>query len=107
MAVNAVFLEEIGAVRALRYVWSEDGALLLALDCQPSLGTEVLTFCQLLKHLNALCWWQLRDPVMIGHRYAVVEVVTLYHAFEFAQDHANSLMLVSTPPDEYFEARAA
>ena len=107
MAVKAVFLEEVGSVRSLRYLWSEDGALLLALDCQPSLGEEVLTFRQLLKHLNALCWWQQRDPVVIGYRYAVAEVVTLYHAFEFAQDHANTLMLVSTPPDEYFEALAA
>jgi hypothetical protein len=44
---------------------------------------------------------------MIGLRHAVADVVTLYHAFEFAQGRDNTLMLVSTPPDEYFEALAA
>jgi hypothetical protein len=66
-----------------------------------------MTFSRLARELNALCWWQLRHRVMIGLRHAVADVVTLYHAFEFAQGRDNTLMLVSTPPDEYFEALAA
>jgi hypothetical protein len=107
MPVQALFMEQVGAVRALRYVWSEDGTLLLALDCQKSLGSGILTFTKLREELGALCWWQLRHPVMIGHQHALAEVFTMYHAFEFAEGHGNTLMLVSTPPDEYFDALAA
>lgn len=107
MVVQAVFMDEVGEVRGLRYIWAEDGSLLLALDCTASTGKHVLTFAQLAQDLSALCWWQLREPVMIGLRHAVADVVTMYHAFEFAEGQPNSLMLVSTPPDEYFEALAA
>lgn len=107
MAVQAVFMNDVGQVRGLRYVWSEDGSLLLALDCALSTGRTTITFRELAQDLNALCWWQLREPVMIGYRHAVADVVTLYHAFEFANGGDSTLMLVSTPPDEYFEALAA
>jgi hypothetical protein len=107
MAVQAVFMDEVGEVRGLRYIWSEDGSLLLALDCAVSTGKQVLTFGQLAQDLNALCWWQLREQVMIGLRHAVADVITMYHAFEFAEGRHNTLMLVSTPPDEYFESLAA
>jgi hypothetical protein len=107
MPVQALFMEEVGAVRALRYVWSEDGTLLLVLDCQESLRSETLSFAELRQELNALCWWQLNEPVMVGHEHALAEVFTMYHAFEFAEGHGNTLMLVSTPPDEYFDALAA
>jgi hypothetical protein len=107
MPVQALFMEEVGTVRALRYVWSEDGTLLLALDCQTSSGSEILTFANLRKHLSTLCWWQLSHPVMIGHQHAFAGVITIYHAFEFAKGHGDTLMLVSTPPDEYFDALAA
>ena len=100
-------MDEVGEVRALRYIFSQEGVPLLALDCHQSLRCDRLTFGQLLKELGALCPWQLHDSVMIGHSRTVVDVVTLYHAFEFARCHGNTLMLVSTPPDEYFEAAAA
>lgn len=107
MAVQAVFMDEVGEVRGLRYIWSEDGSLLLTLDCAPSTGQRVMTFAELGQQLNALCWWQLKEPVTIGFKHAVAEIVTLYHAFEFAHGQQSTLMLVSTPPDEYFEALAA
>lgn len=107
MAVQALFMDEVGDVRGLRYVLSEDGSLLLALDCALSTDLEVMTYARLSQELNALCWWQLREAVMIGLQHAVADVVTIYHAFEFDQGLNNTLMLVSTPPDEYFEALAA
>jgi hypothetical protein len=107
MAVQAVFMDEVGQVRGLRYIWSEDRSLLLALDCVSVCDAPVMTFADLATELNTLCWWQLREPVMIGLTNAIADVLTLYHAFEFAQGRPNTLMLVSTPPDEYFEALAA
>lgn len=107
MAVYGVFMDEIDEIRALRYIWSEDGSMLLALDCQRSLRSQPLTFAELLQTLEALCCWQLRERVMVGFRHAVVDVMTLYHAFEFTRSTGDTLMLISTPPDEYFEPLAA
>lgn len=107
MTVQAVFMNAVGQVRALRYVWAEDGSVFFALDCHLGLGKSVLTFGELLTQLGDLCFWQLHHPVMIGHVTAVVDVLTIYHAFEHAESHRNTLMLVSTPPDEYFESLAA
>ena len=45
--------------------------------------------------------------VVIGIRTAFVEVLTVYHEFDLASDSSNSLMLICTPPDEYFEFTAA
>ncbi len=100
-------MDEVGKVRALRYIFAEDGTLLLVLDCEVPRDGAVLTFGELRSELNCLCWWQLRHPVMIGLRHSIADVVTLYHAFEYSQAGMNSLMLVSTPPDEYFETLAA
>jgi hypothetical protein len=105
MTVQAVFLDEVYQVRSLRYVWSDDGTLLLALDCcDYRTHSRTLTFGELSKQLASLCRWQLRHNVVIGATNALAEVLTLYHAFECAPGQDSTLMLVSTPPNEYFEA---
>lgn len=107
MAAQAIFLDEVHQVKSLRYSWSEDGALLLTLDCWDPECTVPVTFAQLWKLLCNLCSWQLSDQVIIGLKHALAEVVTVYHAFEFAREQEHSLMLVCTPPDEYFGTEAA
>lgn len=105
MAAQAVFLDRIHPVKALRYTWSEDKTLLLALDCyRAGVG---LTFSDLLRQLQCLCPWQLSNRVVIGVKHALAEVVTIYHEFDLVSEPGHSLMLVCTPPDEYFEAMAA
>jgi hypothetical protein len=103
MAVRAVFLEKVHQVKELRYCWSEDGCVLLALDCQYPVAAKAMTFADLRQDVISLCRWQLRHQVVIGLKHALAEVVALYHAFEFATEMSESLMLVCTPPDEYFE----
>jgi hypothetical protein len=108
MAVQAVFMDEVFCVKSLRYAWAEDGTLLFALDCRDSDDAgSVMTFASLVKELKALCPWQLSNRVTIGLRHALAEVLTIYHAFECAAQPHHTLMLVSTPPEEYFEAAAA
>jgi hypothetical protein len=107
MAVQAVFMDEVQVVRALRYAWAEDGTLLLTLDCHVNGKAEAMTFAQLERELRSLCPWQQSYKVVIGLKHALAEVVTVYHAFEHASAQNESLMLVCTPPEEYFEAAAA
>ncbi|MGI8959792.1 MAG: hypothetical protein ACR2IV_08550 [Bryobacteraceae bacterium] len=108
MAVQAVFQEKIHGVRVLRYEWGEDGTVVLALDCQPRCSAErVMTFADLLKEMQGLCPWQLSSDVVIGIKTAFVGVLTVYHEFDLASDSSDSLMLICTPPDEYFESAAA
>lgn len=105
MTVQAVFLDEVHSVKGLRYTWSEDKTLLLTLDCE---GTgKSLRFADLLRELRCLCPWQRSSPVVIGLKHALAEVVTMYHEFDLSSEPGHSLMLVCTPPDEYFEATAA
>jgi hypothetical protein len=66
-----------------------------------------MTFADLLKELRVLCSWQLAKEVVIGIKASFVEVLTVYHEFDFARDASNSLMLICTPPAEYFEFPAA
>ena len=108
MAVQAVFQENVHGVRLLRYDWAEDGTVVLTLDCHPRYSAEkVMTFADLLKELRGLCPWQLSKDVVIGIKAAFVEVLTVYHEFDLASDLSNSLMLICTPPSEYFEFTAA
>ena len=108
MAVQAVFQEKVHTVRVLRYDWAEDGTVVLSLDCYPRCSAaSVMTFADLLKELRVLCSWQLAKEVVIGIKTAFVEVLTVYHEFDLASDLSNSLMLICTPPDEYFEITAA
>ncbi|MFL6350990.1 MAG: hypothetical protein ACJ74Z_03950 [Bryobacteraceae bacterium] len=108
MAVQAVFRENVHGVRLLRYDWAEDGTVVLTLDCHPRYSAErVLTFADLLKELRGLCYWQLGKDVVIGIKTAFVEVLTVYHEFDLASDSSNTLMLICTPPNEYFEFSAA
>lgn len=107
MVVRAVYLDQAHAVRAVRYAWAEDGTLLLTLDCCPRFAVPAsMTFAQLRAHLETLCVWQLRLAVFLGFRDSLVELLTMYHEFELAPASDQSLMLVCTPPDEYFEAVA-
>ncbi|MGC2658097.1 MAG: hypothetical protein WA324_08960 [Bryobacteraceae bacterium] len=107
MAVRAVYLDQAHAVRAVRYAWAEDGTLLLTLDCYPRFATpETITFSQLAAHLQTLCAWQRRSSVFLGFKDSLVELLTLYHEFEISPRNEHTLMLVCTPPDEYFEAVA-
>ena len=105
MMVQAVFLDEIHSIKALHYTWSEDKSLLLALDCEGN-GNSI-QFADLLRELRCLCPWQLSSHVVIGVKHALAEVVTMYHEFDLSSEPGHSLMLVCTPPDEYFEATAA
>jgi hypothetical protein len=108
MAVQAVFQENVHGVRVLRYDWAEDGTVVLTLDCHPRYSADrVLTFADLLKELQGLCPWQLAKDVVIGIKAAFVEVLTVYHEFDLASQSSDSLMLICTPPDEYFEFTAA
>lgn len=108
MAVQAVFHEKIHGARVLRYDWAEDGTVVLSLDCCPRCSAEnVMTFADLLKELRVLCSWQLAKEVVIGIKTSFVEVLTIYHEFDLASDSRNSLMLICTPPEEYFESSAA
>lgn len=107
MAVRAVYLEQAHAVRAVRYAWAEDGTLLLTLDCYPRFAAAPsMTYAQLRAHLEALCIWQLRSAVFMGFQDSLVELLTIYHEFELSPLSSQTLMLVCTPPDEYFEAVA-
>lgn len=107
MSVRAVYLERAHAVRAVRYAWAEDGTLLLTLDCYPRFAAAPsMSFTQLRAHLEALCVWQLRTIVFMGFQDSLVELLTVYHEFELSPPSPNTLMLVCTPPDEYFEAVA-
>jgi hypothetical protein len=108
MEVQAVFFGEVYGARALRYGWAEDGTVILALECQVcSPSAAIITFADLLKELRVLCQWQLTNELMIGIKTAFVEVLTLYHEFDLASDSGHTLMLICTPPDEYFEFTAA
>jgi len=107
MAVQAVFMDEVHPVRALRYAWAEDGTVLLTLDCHLTGTAKPLSFKDLRTELRNLCPWQLSHQVVIGLKHALAEVVTVYHAFECAAEQHETLMLVCTPPEEYFEALAA
>ena len=107
MAVQAVFMDEVHLVRALRYAWASDGTVLLTLDCCVNDCSQPLTFSNLQTELRNLCPWQLLHNVVIGLKHALAEVVTVYHAFENATEPAQTLMLICTPPDEYFDAAAA
>jgi hypothetical protein len=106
MAAQAVFMDEVHPVRAVRYAWAEDGTVLLTLDCHVGGNMPMLTFGDLRRELSALCPWQTSAPVVIGLKHALAEVVTIYHAFEHASTGEQSLMLVCTPPEEYFEGAA-
>ncbi len=107
MAVQAVFMDEVYSVQVLRYAWTEDGTVLLTLDCHVSGVENPLTFQSLSAELRNLCPWQLADQVVIGLKHALAEVVTVYHAFECEAEQHQTLMLVCTPPEEYFDALAA
>ena len=107
MPVQALFLDQVHPVNCLRYAWADDGTVMLALECDEDRARttgEAMTFQQLIGELAALCPWQQSMKVTVGTRHALAEVLTIYHAFESAKNCPNSLMLVSTPPDEYFEA---
>lgn len=109
MAVQVVYLEGVHIGKRLSYEWTEDHLLLLVLDCEPpgkKHGSE-MTFEVLRRELRTLCNWQLSNSVVIGVRDAFVEVLTIYHEFDLAKDLSQTLMLVCTPPDEYFEFQAA
>jgi hypothetical protein len=108
MAVQAVFQENVHGVRLLRYDWAEDGTVVLTLDCHPRYSADkVMTFADLLRELRSLCPWQLSKDVVIGIKTAFIEVLTVYHEFDLTSDSSNSLMLICTPPNEYFEFTAA
>ncbi|MGI9073728.1 MAG: hypothetical protein ACR2JB_20985 [Bryobacteraceae bacterium] len=108
MAVQAFFQENVHGVKVLRYDWAEDGTVVLTLDCHPRYSAaKVMTFGDLLKELRGLCPWQLGKDVVIGIKTAFAEVLTVYHEFDLASDSGNSLMLICTPPSEYFEFTAA
>ncbi len=100
-------MDEAHLVQALRYAWAEDGTVLLTLDCHVNGVDKPLTFDKLNAELRNLCPWQLDHKVVIGLRHALAEVVTVYHAFECAAEQHQTLMLVCTPPEEYFERVAA
>ena len=106
MAAQAVFMDEVHSVRAVRYAWAEDGTVLLTLDCHVSGDQAAMSFGDLRRELKSLCPWQASYPVVIGLKHALAEVVTMYHAFEYTHGLKNSLMLVCTPPEEYFEGAA-
>jgi len=107
MSVRAVYLEQAHTVRAVRYAWAEDGTLLLTLDCYPRFASAPsMSFGQLRSHLEALCVFQLRSVVFMGFKDALVELLTVYHEFELSPPSNNTLVLVCTPPNEYFEAVA-
>ena len=108
MAVQAVFLDEVHSVRALRYDWAEDGTIILALDCYPRFPVKnAMKFADLLRELSILCPWQLANNVVLGLKTAFAEVLTIYHEFDLQAGSQDSLMLICTPPDEYFEFTAA
>lgn len=108
MPVQALFLDEVHCVESLRYAWAQDGTVLLTLDCShPSeLPLDCMTYADLMRDIGSLCSWQQSVPVMIGTPHALAEILTMYHAFECAPAPHHTLMLVSTPPDEYFEFAA-
>jgi hypothetical protein len=107
MSARAIYMDRAHAVRAVRYAWAEDGTLMLTLDCYPRfVAAPSMTFAQLRAHLEALCVWQLRGAVFLGFQDSLVELLTMYHEFELSLPSDHSLMLVCTPPDEYFEAVA-
>jgi hypothetical protein len=56
--------------------------------------------------LETLCFWQKRTAVFLGFQDSLVELLTMYHEFELSPASNHTLMLVCTPPDEYFEAVA-
>ncbi len=104
MPAQALFFDHVYHIKCLRYTWTEDGLVLLTLDCYIGAeDSEPMTFAELRREVGALCVWQRILNVTIGTKHAIVEVLTLYHAFESARHHDRTLMLVSTPPDEYFE----
>ncbi len=105
MPVQTLYLNEVRSADALTYTWAGDGTLLFSLDCR-SLG-KPLTYGELLKQLYALCPWQLNHNVVIGMDSELAEVLTIYHEFDVQSNPSGSLLLVSTPPDEYFEPYAA
>lgn len=107
MTVQALYGETIGAVSSVRYAWANDGTILLTLDCVSAKSASPMTYRQLQVELKGLCSWQLSRKVAIGFPTEIVEVVTLYHEFERAPDQNCTLMLISTPPDEYFQFQAA
>ncbi len=108
MAAQAIFLNKTYTIKTVRYAWSEDGTALLTLDCHMRSGSGGgMTFADLRKELASLCQWQHAAKVVVGFQHALVEVVTVYHEFDLANNLDNSLMLVCTPPEEYFEAAAA
>jgi len=66
-----------------------------------------MTYAILFEELRGMCDWQLDANVVVGLQDEIVEVLTMYHDFDLATDCDSSLMLVSTPPDEYFEFETA
>lgn len=103
MPVQTLFEGVVRTVHALAYAWATDGTLLFALDSRDS-GSPPLTYGTLLRELQSLCQFQLRGNVVVGLAAELVEVLTLYHDFDRPAHAGNTLLLVSTPPDEYFEA---
>ena len=82
--------------------------MLLTLDCHPQPQVPpVMSFQDLSRELSGLCAWQLKQKIVVGLKHALAEIVTVYHAFECAPKSQDTLMLIATPPDEYFEAIAA
>ena len=78
---------------------------MLALDCHARSSAEaVITFADLVRELRLLCSWQLAKDVVIGNENAFAEVFTMYHEFDLVGNTADTLMLICTPPDEYFES---
>ena len=107
MPVQALFLATVSTAKELRYAWAKDGTLLLTLDCAAPVGTKPMTFSELHGELRSLCPWQLKLPVTIGFPTAIVESITLYHEFDRAASCDETLMLICTPPEEYFEYKQA
>jgi len=104
--VQFLYSGVVRTVHNLAYAWAEDGTLLLALDSRDSPRVP-LNYSDLVRELNALCSWQLDLDVVVGMAAELAEVLTLYHDFDWPQSGANTLLLVSTPPDEYFDTEAA
>ncbi len=106
MPVQFLYAGIVTTVHNLAYSWAGDGTLLLALDSRDSPRVP-LSYRDLLGELNALCFWQLGLNVVVGMANELAEVLTLYHEFDWAQHGGNTLLLVSTPPDEYFDPEIA
>ena len=107
MVVRAVYLNRAHAVRAVRYAWAEERNLLSHPRSLSALcGSGSSLFAQLRAHLETLCIWQKRCAVFLGFQDSLVELLTIYHEFELSPGSNQTLMLVCTPPDEYFEAVA-